>query len=52
MAKAELRIKMFTLDFWAQCTAFVDAEVATPHFSEGLELGAGVVQFGQATKPR
>lgn len=31
-AKAELRIKMFTLDLWAWCP-FVYAEVATPYFS-------------------
>lgn len=51
MAKAELRIKMFTLDLWACCATFVYAEVAMPYFSEGLELGAAVVQFGHTTEP-
>lgn len=30
-AKAGLRIKMFTLDFWARCTTFVYVEVARPY---------------------
>lgn len=50
-AKAGLRIKMFTLDLWARCTTFAYMEVDRPYLTEGLELGAVEVWFGQATKP-
>lgn len=50
-AEAGLRIKMFTLDLWARCTTFAYVEVARLYLTEGLDLGAVEVWFGQATKP-